>query len=212
MNGNYFALAILFLLVSCAGQQGTLPISETRQPMYDTTPSTPQSGFPDDIITEQEATELEMNTKNSEACQSLVWKTAVVEGQIVNKNYFRDSGDQEVGTYLGIKTTDGCIFYFLKKSTFPGGTREYNDELSKTIGDHIKVKGFVKPKQHYPNSEVISFYELGSIQEVGPDFSMEPQKMKCIHEPECPAGKELVITETYTGGSQYGCPYKWECQ
>ncbi|MEM4264102.1 MAG: hypothetical protein QW666_04400, partial [Candidatus Woesearchaeota archaeon] len=85
-------------------------------------------------------------------------------------------------------------------------------QISKTVGDKIRTKGFIMPKQYNTGDQFIAFYEISNPQEVSPDFTMEPQRIKCNKEPECPTGKTLVITQRYSGGTLEGCPYKWECQ
>jgi len=201
MKKAFFLIIIFMLLVACTSNQNTASTKHDQKIV-----------FPDDIITQEKANQLEQNTETSTVCQNLVRKTAVIEGQIVRKTYFKYGGDMEVFTYLGIKTNDNCIFYFLKESNSPAGIKKFNEQITKTIGDQIRVKGLIMPKKHDIGGQLIAFYEISHPQEVSSDFRMEPQGVKCIHEPECPAGKTLIITHRYSGGLQEGCPFKWECQ
>ncbi|MEM4263317.1 MAG: hypothetical protein QW666_00275, partial [Candidatus Woesearchaeota archaeon] len=103
-------ILFLILLVSCTPNQNSTSTKEAQNQ---------KTVFPADIISQEEVMRLEQNTETSEACQNLIRKTAVIEGQIVSKTYFKYPGDMEVFTYLGIKTSDDCIFYFLKESNSP---------------------------------------------------------------------------------------------
>jgi hypothetical protein len=175
------AILLVLIILAACTQIETTPTPLRPAPIPSTTSETQK-----EIITHEELLALGANT-NSPNCQKYLQTVITIEGPHVwTLNNREGSGGQATRNYLGIKTKDNCIIYIEK---------DVNEPF--TLGTNYNITGLV----------------TGGMAGQSPILLIIPGRAQsiCAKQPTCPTGQTVKVTKYYEGGTQSGCPFKWDC-